>query len=69
MKLTVAGEAKEYADGLTVKELIDAEQLDNPLYVTVSVNDEFVRNDDFETTRLSDGDVVEFMYFMGGGAR
>jgi sulfur carrier protein len=69
MQITVAGEKKTYDDGLTVKQLIDAENLDNPLYVTVSINDEFVRNNAFDTTVLKDGDVVEFMYFMGGGAR
>lgn len=69
MQITVAGEQKTYDDGITVKQLIDAENLDNPLYVTVSINDEFVRNNAFDTTVLKDGDVVEFMYFMGGGAR
>jgi sulfur carrier protein len=68
MQITVAGEKKTYDDGLTVKQLIDAEEMDNPLYVTVSLNDEFVRSDDFDTTVIKDGDVVEFLYFMGGGA-
>ena len=43
--------------------------LENALYVTVTLNDEFVERDNFETTVLKDGDVVEFLYFMGGGAR
>ena len=42
MIITVAGNKKEYKDGLTVAELIEAEKIDNPLYVTVSVNEEFV---------------------------
>lgn len=69
MKLTIAGEVKEYPDGTTVKQVIDNEDVDEPLYVTVSVNDEFVRSEDFETRELADGDEVEFLYFMGGGAR
>ena len=40
----------------------------NPDYVTVTVNDDFVERDDFETTKLNEGDAVEFLYFMGGGA-
>lgn len=36
-------------------------------YVTVQLNDEFVAKEDFETLLLKDGDVVEFLYFMGGG--
>lgn len=67
MTITVAGEKKNYDEGLTVKQLIDAEQIDNPLYVTVTINDDFVNGDEFETTEVKDGDSVEFLYFMGGG--
>lgn len=68
MKITVAGNKKEYEDGITVAELIVKENVENPEYVTVTVNDDFVERDDFETTKLNEGDAVEFLYFMGGGA-
>lgn len=68
MKLTVTGVPKEYADGLTVEKLIELEQVETPEYVTVSVNDEFIRSDTFAEIVLKDGDSVEFLYFMGGGA-
>ena len=64
MKITVAGNKKEYEDGITVAELIVKENVENPEYV----NDDFVERDDFETTKLNEGDAVEFLYFMGGGA-
>lgn len=67
MIITVAGNKKEYQEGLTVAQLIEAEKVDNPLYVTVSLNDEFVKSGTFEETVLKDGDSVEFLYFMGGG--
>lgn len=67
MNLLVAGKPKQYAEGLTVKQLIEQEQVKTPEYVTVSVNDAFVSSGDFETKALSDGDTVEFLYFMGGG--
>lgn len=67
MIITVAGEKKEYHDGLTVKELIIAEEVETPDYVSVSVNDEFVESGAFDTTVLNTGDTVEFLYFMGGG--
>lgn len=67
MTITVAGEKKNYEEGLTVKQLIDAEQIESPLYVTVTINDDFVNGDEFETTEVKDGDSVEFLYFMGGG--
>ncbi|MBO6128095.1 MAG: sulfur carrier protein ThiS [Pseudobutyrivibrio sp.] len=67
MTLTVAGEKKEYKDGLTLPELIELEDVEMPQYVTVSINDEFVQTEDKETTVLNEGDSVEFLYFMGGG--
>jgi sulfur carrier protein len=69
MIIKVAGEKKEYAEGITIKELIEKEKVDNPEYVTVTVNDEFVAREAFETTALNEADEVEFLYFMGGGAR
>lgn len=67
MTITVAGEKKEYKDGLTLPELIVKENVDMPEYVTVSINEEFVATEDKEKTVLKDGDNVEFLYFMGGG--
>lgn len=68
MKITVAGEAKEVREGLTIAELIKQENVENPDYVTVSVNDEFAESESFSSRELHDGDVVEFLYFMGGGS-
>ena len=67
MKITVAGVAKEVADGLTVAQLIVDEKVETPPYVTVTINDDFVESGTFESTVLKDGDTVEFLYFMGGG--
>ncbi|MBR2176453.1 MAG: sulfur carrier protein ThiS [Clostridia bacterium] len=67
MNITVAGVKKEVADGLTVAQLIIDEKVQTPIYVTVSLNDEFISNDSFDTTVLKEGDTVEFLYFMGGG--
>ncbi|MGN0662074.1 MAG: sulfur carrier protein ThiS [Faecalibacterium sp.] len=67
MKLTVAGTTKEYDTGLTVEKLLEVENVESPLYVTVSLNNEFLSQDLFATTVLKDGDTVEFFYFMGGG--
>ncbi len=69
MTLAIAGNKKEYGEGITVAELIEAEKVENAEYVTVTLNDEFVDRDDFSSTVLKDGDAVEFLYFMGGGAR
>lgn len=67
MKITVAGETKEVKDGITIAELIEQENVETPEYVTVSVNDDFAKSENFKTQQLSEGDQVEFLYFMGGG--
>lgn len=68
MKIIVSGETKEVNDGLTIAELIVQENVETPEYVSVSVNDEFVKKEEFATQKLQDGDVVEFLYYMGGGS-
>ncbi len=67
MKITVAGAQKDVAEGLTVAALIEREKVETPQYVTVSVNEEFIDSDQFESYVLKEGDDVEFLYFMGGG--
>ena len=51
------------------EEKIAQEQLETPEHVKVAVNDDFVEREHFADTRLHDGDVVEFLTFMGGGCR
>ena len=67
MTITVVGKKKEYPEGTTVEQLIEQEQVEMPLYVTVTINDDFVATEDRAVRELHDGDVVEFLYFMGGG--
>lgn len=67
MNITVSGTKKDVKEGITVSELIDQEKVETPEYVSVSVNEEFVKKNNYGTTALKEGDVVEFLYFMGGG--
>ena len=68
MTVVVAGVKKEVEAVTTIAKLIVDEKVENPDYVTVTVNDDFVDSDAFDKTELKDGDTVEFLYFMGGGA-
>ena len=68
MKITVAGNKKEVEDDLTVAQLIEIENVETPQYVTVSVNEEFIDSQGFDSVHLKEGDEVEFLYFMGGGS-
>jgi sulfur carrier protein len=67
MFITVAGEKKEVKDGITLPELMEQEKVETPEYVTVSLNEEFVESEKKTSVVLKDGDIVEFLYFMGGG--
>lgn len=67
MKLTISGEVREYKDGTTLLEVVEAEKVETPEYVTASVNDELSDYSKFDGIVLKDGDVIEFLYFMGGG--
>ena len=69
MTVTVAGVKKQIEEGTTIAKLIVDEKVENPDYVTVTVNDDFVESTDFDKTVIKDNDSIEFLYFMGGGAR
>ena len=67
MKVTVSGTIKEFQDGITLAEFVKVDEVQTPEYVTISVNDELYGAGEFENIVLKDGDVVELLYFMGGG--
>lgn len=66
-KITVNGKAQEVETPITVSELIKKNNVSQPDMVSVQVNEEFVEREDFPTKELKDGDVIDFLYFMGGG--
>jgi len=68
MKIQANGKEVILEKELTVKELLSVQNVEMQDYVTVQINDEFVSRDEFDTLLVKDGDVVEFLYFMGGGA-
>ena len=68
MKETIAGNVKDIAEGTTLAQLVIDEKVENPEYVTVTVNDEFVENHDLENVVIKENDNIEFLYFMGGGS-
>ena len=68
MKLTISGEAKELQDGLSITELLVVENVEMPEMVSVQLNDEFLKQDEYAATIVKEGDDINFLYFMGGGA-
>ena len=43
--------------------------VEKPVMVSVQVNEEFAEREDWEKIQIKEGDKVDFLYFMGGGAR
>lgn len=68
MKITINGEAKELREGLSVTELLVVENVEMPEMVSVQLNDEFLKQDEYSASIVKEGDDINFLYFMGGGA-
>ena len=69
IRIIVGGEYREIEEKTTIEELLALEHVEMPEYVSVSVNEEFILREDFKSRTLEDGDEVEFLYYMGGGAQ
>jgi sulfur carrier protein len=66
-KISVNGKAQEVEGSISIAELIKLNNVAQPSMVSIQLNGQFVNRDDFETTTVSDGDELDFLYFMGGG--
>ena len=69
MKVQVNGEELVLDKPVNIKELLVLAKAEQPDYVTVQKNGQFVERDKFEETVVSEGDAIEFLYFMGGGSQ
>lgn len=67
MKLMINGKPRKAPDSITVAQLLEQERVEMPHYVSVQVNEEFIRREHFDRAYLSEGDRVDFLYYMGGG--
>ena len=67
-KIYVNGDAQEVKLPLNVSELIKELKVVTPEMVSVQVNEEFAEREDWENLQIKEGDKVDFLYFMGGGA-
>jgi len=66
MQITINGKPEEVqAD--TVMDVLKQKDID-PHMVAVELNTQIVERDRLETTNVQDGDKVEFLFYMGGGA-
>lgn len=67
MKVTMNGEERDVAEGVTVSELLASLGI-NPQLVAVEVNLDILRRGQYPETVLRPGDTVEIVHMVGGGA-
>ena len=67
-KIIVNGEAQEVQLPLNLTELIKKNNVLQPDMVSVQVNDDFVDRNEWDALQINEGDSIDFLYFMGGGA-
>ena len=66
MKLTVNGEERDVAEGLTVARLLEMMEVP-PKGTAVARNDCVVRRDEHGGTRIEEGDRIEIIRAVAGG--
>ena len=66
-QIKVNGENQTVKLPLNVTGLIRINNVDQPEMVSVQVNEEFADREEWDKIFLSEGDEVDFLYFMGGG--
>ena len=69
MKITINGKETVIPENpeRTIDSLLEELDVSQRLYVTVELNGEVLDRPAFESKPVNEGDVIEFLYFMGGG--
>jgi len=66
LKLLINGENKEFSEGLTLEELIRQLGVRKET-VVAEVNRQIIQNERRAECKLTDGDQIELIQFVGGG--
>ncbi|AKL94794.1 thiamine biosynthesis protein ThiS [Clostridium aceticum] len=67
MTIKMNGEEKQLEKEMNILEFLAVQQVEMPEMVSVELNGEIIDRDDFETIFIKENDVIELLYFMGGG--
>ena len=65
LQVKVNGKSEDIQSG-SVLDLLTLKKID-PQMVAVEVNDKMIDREHLATTTLKEGDLVEFLFYMGGG--
>ncbi|MBI5136382.1 MAG: cysteine synthase A [Nitrospirae bacterium] len=67
IRIKINGKQEEAAAGATVGSLLSHREIE-PRMVSIELNGTILPREAFDTTRLAEGDKLELLFFMGGGA-
>ncbi len=65
-EIKLNGRAETVDEGSSISQLLESKGV-NPVRVAVELNRRILRREEFESTKLGSGDVVEVVTFVGGG--
>lgn len=69
MKIRINGELEEYKKAtLTIADLLTIKKVESPDMVSVQLNGDIIDREHYKNQAVTNGDELDFLYFMGGGA-
>lgn len=70
MNVKVNGKDQSFdKDSVSVSEMLTLCDVNQPDMVSVQLNGEFVKKEDYASISVKERDEIDFLYFMGGGAK
>src|SRR3989338_607523 len=67
INVKINGKPETFEQPLTIEELLKLKKIRKEV-VTIELNDNILEREKYAATILKDGDRMEFVYYMGGGA-
>ena len=67
MKIKVNNKIQELEKEINITDLLAKNKVETPDMVSVQLNGEFVKKENFQNTVVKENDEINFLYFMGGG--
>ncbi len=67
MKIILNGKVKEVCENLSVNELLEQEEIIEPITVEVYINKKQIHHKEYDIYEIKSGDEVEYLYLFAGG--
>ncbi len=67
MKIKVNDKIQEFEKEINIASLLKHNKVEMPDMVSVQLNGQFVKKENYKTMFVMENDEIDFLYFMGGG--